>query len=490
MAVQIIRQPDDMGDLLSRLGRGLGTGLGSGLQNLAKFKLEKLKQQQQASQLKQGGLPEVLAYLDPQVQASYLKEYGAQQQRSQQDVAQNIADQYVQRAEQEAFLGDQAAPLQQLAQAQQLQLTPEEQEQGLQGLQGLQQGISGQDIQSQMANQIAQSPGMTQLLGKLDPQPVVQPKEAQQRAQQLQQAAQQLQQAQEVPAEPKRKISNSSEAQLKRTVDALNKTLLDPSVDSRAKKNLRERKDKQEEKLTKMRDRLFDKTESTRKEITDKARNAIEMIGVLEDQKNINEKGELDTPGFLKFLDEIGLGDIDALKTGDTQSFIKSTGSFFKGLKQLFGGRITDNEIRLFLKTIPNLYQSPEGRRRIIESLLTGHRGSLVRAQEMDKIIENNEGIPTNTLSRDVDRASAGELKKLREQYLKETKKKKLEPLESRSSTIFKALAGKALSSVPSALKGALKGGLAGAAFGKKFGGVGTLGGAGLGALAGLGGLI
>ena len=479
MALNILRQPS----LGGQIGEAFGTGLGSSLQNLANMKLNQLQQGQQAARLQQAGLPEVLAYLDPQVQASYLREYGAQQQISQQEVAQNIAEQYLQQAEQGSFLRDQAPPLQQLDRAQ--QLTPEQQQQGLQALQQLGQsipgeGFRGQDIQSQLMDQTLQAPGISQLLDSVAPQPLAQP----------QQIGQQPQQIAQAPILPQRQVSNTSEARLKRTVDALDKKLLDPSVDTRAKSVLRKRKDEQEIKLTKMRDRLFDKTEPVRKEITENARNATEMINILELQKDMNEKGALDTPGMLAFLDEIGLGDIDALKTGDTQTFLKSTGSFLKDLKKVFGGRITDNEIKIYLKTIPNLYQSPEGRRRIIESLLTGHRGSLVRAQEMDKILERNEGIPTNTLARDVDQGSKRQLDKLHKQYLKEIKKKELKPLESRPAAIGKAIAGKALSSVPSALKGALKGGLAGAAFGKKFGGVGTLGGAGLGALAGLSGLI
>lgn len=448
MALQIYNKPNPWGDL----GKSIGTGLSSGLQSLAQFQLNEMQQRRQAERLKEGGLPEVLAYLDPQVQASYLREYGTAQQRSQQEVAQNLAEQYLQQAEQGALLGEQVAPSQQ-------QIPPQIPQQ--------------QDLQSLLMSQATQAPGISQLLDSIAPQ----------------QIGQQLQQAAQAKPIPKMNLSDSSEARLKRTVDALDKRLLDPSVDSRAKRVLRKRKDEQEEKLTKMRDRLFDKTETVRKEITNNARNAVEMIKTLELQKDLNEKGALDTPGMLAFLDEIGLGDIDALKTGDTQAFLKSTGSFLKDLKKVFGGRITDNDIKIYLKTIPNLYQSPEGRRRIIESLLTGHRGSLVRAQEMDKIMQRNEGIPTNTLARDVDRASKDELDRLHKQYLKEIKRKELKPLESKPVAIGKALAGKTLSAAGTLAKKAAPA-IIGARLGSRLGPYGAVGGGILGGLGGLSGLF
>ncbi len=64
MALQIIRQPrqpDDIGDLLSRLGRGLGTGIGSGLEKMAQSKLNQMQKRQQMAQLQEAGVSPSLA---------------------------------------------------------------------------------------------------------------------------------------------------------------------------------------------------------------------------------------------------------------------------------------------------------------------------------------------------------------------------------------------------------------------------------------------
>lgn len=58
------------------LGASLGTGLGNALQSLG----QGYEQNQKGKALEQAGLPAILSQLDPQVQAAYLKEYGAAQQ--------------------------------------------------------------------------------------------------------------------------------------------------------------------------------------------------------------------------------------------------------------------------------------------------------------------------------------------------------------------------------------------------------------------------
>ncbi len=91
MALQIIRQPDDIGDLLSRLGRGLGTGIGSGLEKMAQSKLNQMQKRQQMAQLQEAGvspsLANFIAGAPPKAQAdlySRLQGLGGAQQGQQQ----------------------------------------------------------------------------------------------------------------------------------------------------------------------------------------------------------------------------------------------------------------------------------------------------------------------------------------------------------------------------------------------------------------------
>ena len=76
--VFLIPHPESTG---VNLGAALGTGLGA----FFGHKLRQRQQRKQAQRFKQNGLPEVLGYLDPQVQAAYLQDLGAAQQRFQQE---------------------------------------------------------------------------------------------------------------------------------------------------------------------------------------------------------------------------------------------------------------------------------------------------------------------------------------------------------------------------------------------------------------------
>ena len=78
--------------------------------------------------------------------------------------------------------------------------------------------------------------------------------------------------------------------------------------------------------------------------------------------------------------------------TADAQEFDKLSSDFLKNVKDIFGARITDNEIRQFLKTVPTLSQDQEGRRRIINNLRIFNEGSKLRKDIMDKLIAQNNG--------------------------------------------------------------------------------------------------
>ncbi|HUV84751.1 MAG TPA: hypothetical protein VMV86_03530 [Methanosarcinales archaeon] len=269
------------------------------------------------------------------------------------------------------------------------------------------------------------------------------------------------------------------EGRLQSTIKNLEQQLADPKISPRVKASIRANLDKKQEQFTKASDRLFDKTETVRSKIVKDAREAEELIDVLERQKVLNERGDLTTPGTLKFFEEIGM-DISGLKSDDTQEFIKNNGAWLKNLKSYFGGNVTTSEMNQLMKTIANEYQSPEGRRRVIESLLKGTRGSVIRLEAMDKIMDQNGGLPTITLDRDVEKVAAKDLKEIKKQYLTELKKKPLPAAESRASILAKGIAGKAAGPLATAGAGALLGsvvpgiGTAAGGLGGLLGGLGS----------------
>lgn len=407
--------PRDIG-IGERIGTSLGSGIQQGLQQLSDQKMQQLQEQR----LTKSGLPGVLAYLDPQVQAAYLKQYGAAQQMAQGQQSEGDLDQL------------------------------------------LRQGLSPQQpYNPQLQQAITQQMEFPATLNGIQ---------------------------QESRLQPEKELS--SEARLSDEVDRLRKIISDTNTKPQVASKARERLDKKEEQLEKIKSRNFKMEGSILNDITKTYQSAQNALEVIERNKKLNEAGGLTNPGTLAFLDEMGL-DIDALKSGDTQEFIKNKGPFLENLKNIFGGRITDTDLNQYMRTIANEYQSPEGRRRILLSLEKLFKGSVARYNAANDLIDENRGvIPLGFLNK-VERSAKKDLDKASKEFKQEIKKKPLPEAESKLSIAGKALAGRALGRIPDALKGAAKGAATGAAYGKYFGGgPGILGGAALGGLGGLTGLI
>jgi hypothetical protein len=234
----------------------------------------------------------------------------------------------------------------------------------------------------------------------------------------------------------------------------------------------------------------FKATQEERTKISDKARAAKTRLHDLERFEELEGKGEgvLNTPGYVEFLKRSGL-DIPALGTPESEEFSKIAANFIGGAKEAFGGRVSNFEVEQFLKTIPSLSQSPEGRKRVISNLKRLYRGDVAYNDTKKEIIKENKGIPPYDLADQIDDRIDSRLDKISDQF-REDLKRPVPKGQNKFITALQAGAGSAVSGVPSALKGAAKGAALGAGIGRLGGGPGTAAGAGLGALGGLFGLI
>lgn len=112
----------------------------------------------------------------------------------------------------------------------------------------------------------------------------------------------------------------------------------------------------------------------------------------------LNEKGKMGLPIFNTAIKAIskgifGLGlDLTHLMAADAQEFDKLSTDFLKNVKDIFGARITDREVALFLKTVPSLAQSKTGRSRIIRNLRLFNDAAKLRQKSMTEIIKANKG--------------------------------------------------------------------------------------------------
>ena len=139
----------------------------------------------------------------------------------------------------------------------------------------------------------------------------------------------------------------------------------------------------------------------------------------LERMENLIQTGQLDDPIFASLLKTLGKIKIDltSLLSPESQEFQKLSTDFIKDVKNVFGGRITDNEVKLFLQTIPNLSQSNKGKARVIRNLKLINNANMQKSKIMDAVIKNNGGIRPSDLEERVEESMDPILDKLAEEF-------------------------------------------------------------------------
>jgi hypothetical protein len=208
---------------------------------------------------------------------------------------------------------------------------------------------------------------------------------------------------------------------------------------------------KKEEITEKRKSEAFKMSAAERKEIINKARVARQDLKDLDRMEELDKSGKLDTAGYSEFLKRSGL-DIPALMNPESEEFGKIAANFLRDAKQYFGGRISNYEIEQFLKTIPSLSQSPEGRKRVIANLRYMKRADLAYNEALKEVISDNKGIPPYDLLEKVDDKIEKKLEKLSDKFKEELAR----PVpESQNKLITAAQAGLgSLVGAPGALLG------------------------------------
>lgn len=146
----------------------------------------------------------------------------------------------------------------------------------------------------------------------------------------------------------------------------------------------------------------FKETKEARKELLSQAKAARENNMRLNRMEELNEKGTLVTGLYNDMLKRFGI-DYAALKNPDSQEFEKLSTDMLRNAKEIFGSRVTNLEVQTFLKTIPTLSQTQEGRSRVIRNLRLLNEGALVRSQALKDILKENQGVPPYDIAEQVE---------------------------------------------------------------------------------------
>jgi len=181
------------------------------------------------------------------------------------------------------------------------------------------------------------------------------------------------------------------------------------------KLNLRRQQLEQQEKQA-----AFKETKPERKEILASSKSAKENLARLNRMQELSNKGQLNNPLYIEGLKKFGL-DIPALTTPDSQEFRKLETDFLRDAKNIFGARVTNFEMSQFLKSIPSLSQSKEGRERVIRNLKIFNEAALARSKAMKEIVKENKGVPPFDLMEKLDEKLSPRIDKLMEDFRKGT---------------------------------------------------------------------
>lgn len=140
-------------------------------------------------------------------------------------------------------------------------------------------------------------------------------------------------------------------------------------------------------------------------------------------------EGNLNWPSTASFLDTLDRGiplfgshigiDLHFLENQPTHEFRKLSSDFVKNAKDVFGGRVTNLDLESYLKTIPNVSQSDQGKIAVIRNMRLLNAGALVRKKAMDEIISENDGQRPSNLEALVEERASDQLDTLAERFRK-----------------------------------------------------------------------
>lgn len=138
----------------------------------------------------------------------------------------------------------------------------------------------------------------------------------------------------------------------------------------------------------------------------------LDRMGVLD------QKGNVSTPLLIKALDFLHLP-IGVLSNPDTEEYRKLEADFVRDVSKVFpGGKITNYELQSYLKTIPGLLNSPEGRKAIIRNRKLLNDAKKIRYDEYKKILKENNGKKPPNLSLLIEERTASQVAKLEDEFI------------------------------------------------------------------------
>jgi hypothetical protein len=366
------------------IGKGMGTGLSSGLNTMAQFKIQDIMQRQNQSKLgdayKQLGLPESISRLPEHIQQAYV-----------QDFLMNNPQVY----QQQGMLGN----MDQMQQLQQSQLQyPKNTE---------------QQMLSQLG-QILQRPQGNTNLNDIMPKIMQGQFGIQDKAQEDWGKDRNLLNLQQNDIQ-------QQEPQVQRTIapSTLTKRYSIPTGLSAVQRGKYIQDVLKEERTAEKEDRKS--SILAKEEINKKYKSAVESNKRLARMKELVEGKNLNRPrtaALVNFIKAKGWGpDLSNLLTEESQEYDKLLQGFLPDAKAMFGIRMTDTDLKEFMKGMPDLMKSRGGKRRMLHNMEIVNDTAILRKKVGDMIIRDNGNKVPNDLENLIDKRASKQLTALAEKF-------------------------------------------------------------------------
>lgn len=113
----------------------------------------------------------------------------------------------------------------------------------------------------------------------------------------------------------------------------------------------------------------------------------------LDELENLANKGNLTTPLTASLLERFGLS-LGVLNNPDSEAFQKTSQDLLKGISAYYGNRLNLAEVNSFLKTIPTLLNSEEGRKQIIKNMRIFSEPAQILYESREKLLKQLNGKP------------------------------------------------------------------------------------------------
>ncbi len=138
----------------------------------------------------------------------------------------------------------------------------------------------------------------------------------------------------------------------------------------------------------------------------------------LERQLQLDKEGNLSATAMVKALDFFGIP-IGILNNPATDEYRKLEADYIRDVSKVFpGGKVTNYELGAYLKTIPSLMNSPEGRKAIVRNRKLMNEAKRVRYDEYNRIIKENNGKKPPNLGLILEERTAEKIANIEERFI------------------------------------------------------------------------